>query len=124
MKHSIEKTNTRNDCCTLCGLHKVCSHIMARSDLFICPRESSACHVVSHTCTHCRPIFLFILLSLKKNEVFRVMKHHAEKVLIFYFIDRFYFLWLRLILMFGLSEKVVSSCFIRFCSRQCSPVYK
>ena len=29
----------------LCGLHKVCGHITARSDLFICPRESSACHV-------------------------------------------------------------------------------
>ena len=25
--------------------------------LFICPRESSACHVVSYTCTHCGPIF-------------------------------------------------------------------
>ena len=50
----------------LCGLHKVCvlhygtigfivwltqsmcSHSMARSDLFICTRESYACHVVSH----------------------------------------------------------------------------
>ena len=29
----------------LCGLHKVCSH-MTRSNIFICPRESSACHVV------------------------------------------------------------------------------
>ena len=25
----------------LCGLHKGCSHIMTRSDLFICRRESS-----------------------------------------------------------------------------------
>ena len=31
----------------LCGLHEVCSHIMAWSDLFVCPRESSTCHVVS-----------------------------------------------------------------------------
>ena len=30
----------------LCGLHEVYSHIMASSDLFICPRESSSCHVV------------------------------------------------------------------------------
>ena len=30
----------------LCGLHKVCSHIIARSGSFIGPRESSACHVI------------------------------------------------------------------------------
>ena len=30
----------------LCGLHEVYSHIMASSDLFVCPRESSACHVI------------------------------------------------------------------------------
>ena len=26
---------------------------MARIYLFICPRDPSACQVVSHTCTHC-----------------------------------------------------------------------
>ena len=31
---------------SLCGLHKVCRHIMARSDLFICPPKSNAWHVV------------------------------------------------------------------------------
>ena len=30
----------------LCGLREVYSHIMASSDLFICPRESSACQVI------------------------------------------------------------------------------
>ena len=30
----------------LCGLHEVYSHIIASSDLFVCPRESSACHVI------------------------------------------------------------------------------
>ena len=37
----------------LCGLHKVCSHIMAR--------KSNACRVVSHTCTHCGPISKIVL---------------------------------------------------------------
>ena len=41
----------------LCRLYKVCSHIMVRSDLFLCPREWSVCHVVSHICTHCGLIF-------------------------------------------------------------------
>ena len=35
----------------------MCSHVMARSDVFVCPRESNAWHVVSHTCTHCGPIY-------------------------------------------------------------------
>ena len=45
-----------------CGLHNVCSHIMARSDLFICPREASACHVATHTCTHCGSIIFLLVL--------------------------------------------------------------
>ena len=50
----------------LCGLHKVCSHIMARSDLFICSPESSACHVVLRTkkATHLRIEDLFFIHKL------------------------------------------------------------
>ena len=51
----------------VCGLHKACSHIMAQSDLFICSRKSSACHVVVNTCTHCGPIFIHELKSIGKR---------------------------------------------------------
>ena len=55
----------------LCGLHKVCSHIMARSDLFryLSKRiERLSRGLVSHTCTHCGPIFSF-LLWIRRNEM-------------------------------------------------------
>ena len=41
---------------------------MTRADLFICPRESSACHVISHTFTRCRPIFFRGLRSCKQQK--------------------------------------------------------
>ena len=55
-----------------CGLHNVCSHITARSNSFICQRDSSACHVVSHTCTLCGPVLYvstrsFIAIQGKLN---------------------------------------------------------
>ena len=46
----------------LCGLHKVCNHIMARADLFNCPRGSSACHVDS-LATYVRIADLFLLTA-------------------------------------------------------------
>ena len=57
----------------LCGLHKVCSHIMTRSNLFICPRESSACHVVSHTCSHRGPIFYVLRLCSSQHRLHLVL---------------------------------------------------
>ena len=44
----------------LCCLHKVCSHIMARSDLYVdlsTRVERLSRGQISHTCTHCGPIF-------------------------------------------------------------------
>ena len=53
-----KRTHPGNEGTTVCGLHKVCSHIMARSDLFL---STSACNVESHTWTHCGPILFYFI---------------------------------------------------------------